>query len=77
MPKLSKDFPCTLNFGVELALKQNLIAAGYLMRHGGEYASISRNLLWEACNAWLRALPADKRKEFDAILENVKIQITK
>jgi hypothetical protein len=77
MPKLSKDFETTLNFGVELELKQVLVAMGYLTAHKGEYASPARNLLWNGYREWLGRLTPRERKEFDAILANVKIQVTK
>lgn len=75
MPKLSKDFPSTLNFGVETELKQNLIAVGYFMRQGGQYASPARNFIWESYKVWLRTLTAEQRRDFDQILANVKIQV--
>lgn len=77
MPKLSKDFDTTLNFGVELELKQNLVAVGYLQQHKGEYAGAARNLLWGAYKAWLAALSPRDRKDYDEILANVRVTITK
>lgn len=77
MPKLSKDFDTTLNFGVELELKQNLVAAGYLLHRKGEYAGPARSMLWGAYKAWLGGLSPRDRKDFDEILTNVRLSITK
>jgi hypothetical protein len=77
LPKLAKDFDTTLNFGVELELKQNLVAMGYLTQRKGEYASPARNLLWQAFKRWREGLSERDRKDFDKILANVKITITK
>lgn len=77
MPKLAKDFDTTLNFGVELELKQNLVAMGYLTARKGEYASPARNLLWQAYRRWHESLSERDRKDFNEILANVKIQVTK
>lgn len=76
-PKLSKDFDTTLNFGVEIELKQVLVAMGFLQQRKGEYAGAARNLLWGAYKAWLSSLSARDRKDFDEILANVKLTITK
>lgn len=77
MPKTSKDFDVTLNFGVDLATKQNLVAMGYFLQSKGEYASVARNLLKRSFAKWRDDLSEKDRKDFDEILSNVKIQITK
>lgn len=77
MPKIGRDFETTLNFGVELELKQNLVAAGYLTAHKGEYASASRNFLWREFRRWLSTLSEQERRDFEEILKNVKLTITK
>lgn len=77
MPKLSKDFDTTLNFGVELELKQVLTAMGYFQGRKGEYSSPARNLLWGAYRKWYAALSERDRKDYDSILANVKLAVTK
>lgn len=77
MPKTSKDFDCTLNFGVTLEMKQNLIAMGYFMSAKGEYAGVSRNLLKRSFSDWLHDLSDKERQDFNEILANVKIQVDK
>jgi len=77
MPKNSRDFPSTLNFGVDLQTKQELVAYGYFMGQGGEYASGARNFIQGHYRQWYGGLTDKQRKEFDEILANVKIRITK
>lgn len=77
MPKLSKDFDTTLNFGVELELKQALVAVGYLQQRKGEYASAARNFLWIQYRRWLEGLSERERRDFESILANVRITVTR
>lgn len=77
MPKNSRDFPCTINLGVSLEMKQALVAAGYYNGEGGEISSRARNYIKRAHDTWLFSLTPAERKEYDQILANVKITVTK
>lgn len=77
MPKTSKDFTATLNFGVDLDTKQHLTAIGYFTQAKGEYASPARNFLKRSIKDWYRNLSERDRKDFDEILANVRIQVVK
>ena len=77
MPKNGRDFPCTLNFGVDLATKQKLVAMGYATGGGGEIASPARNMLKRGFDLWYDALSERERKEYREILKNVLITVTK
>lgn len=77
MPKNHRAFPCTLNFGVDLATKQRLVAVGYLQKMGGEYAAPARNFIDRAFGDWYRGLSEHDRKVYDEILKNVEIEVTK
>jgi len=77
MPKNGRDFPCTINLGVDLETKQGVIAMGYLSGQGGEYASVVRNLVKRGLRRWVESLGEKERKEYDEILANVRIQVTK
>jgi hypothetical protein len=77
MPKTSKAFPTTLNFGVDLETKQRLAAVGYFTGQGGEISSPARNFINETFRRWYAALTDKERERFEEILTNVKIEITK
>lgn len=77
MPKRGKDFPNQLSFGVKVETRQLLIALGYLMGVGGEYAPPARNLLEKAIQERLAAMGEKERANFEQILENVKIREAK
>ena len=76
MPKTSKDFNATLNFGVDLDLKQKLTAIGYFTQRKGEYASPARNFLHLQVDSFLQGLSAKQRADFESILANVRITVT-
>lgn len=73
LPKTSKDFSATLNFGVDIGLKIKLTAAGYMLQGKHEYASQARNMLQRGFDLWYNQLGAEDRKLFAAILDNTKI----
>lgn len=75
MPKTAKEFPCTINLSTTLEIKQSLVAMGYLQGDGGKYASAARNCMTRGFRAWLAGLSDRERKEFDEILERVKIMV--
>lgn len=77
MPKTHKEFPSTLNFGVDLRTKQVLTAIGYMTGQGGEYASPARNFIAKQISVFMDGLSEKERKEFNEILKNVEIQVTK
>ena len=72
MPKRSRDFPDQLSVGVTLEMRQKLVAIGYLMGSGGEYAVAVRNLLIEAMERFVDNLDVRKRADYETILQNVR-----
>ncbi len=73
MPKTSIDFPAQLSIQVTDAMRRQLIAIGYMTGNGGEYATPARNLLHNAIREYMEKLTPRERKDFDEILENVKL----
>jgi hypothetical protein len=73
MPKLSIDFPAQLSVQVTDLMKWQLVTIGYQTGHGKEYAGPVRNGLERAIRDYLDKLSPRERKEYDEILENVKI----
>ena len=72
MPKMHKDFPTQLSLGVPLEMRQKLMAIGYYLGNGGEYAGATRNLLHGAIKRFIDGLDERARAEYDSILLNVK-----
>ena len=72
MPKLHRDFPDQLSVGVTKDMRQKLVAIGYIMGSGGEYAGACRNLLGDAINRYIDNLDVRMRGDFDQILNNVR-----
>lgn len=77
MPKRGRDFPDQLSFGVTTETRLILIALGYLMGVGGEYAPPARNFLEKAIQERLGAMGEKERANFDQILENVRVARSK
>jgi hypothetical protein len=77
MPKLSQDFPAQLSLQVTQDMRIQLIAIGYYLGNGGEYASAARNLLRDAINQFVENIPERRKKEFHEILANVTVRETK
>ena len=77
MPKLSKDFPAQLSLQVEEETRIKLIAIGYHLGSGGEYASPARNLLHRAIRDYIAKLDQIALLEFEEILANVRIRETR
>ena len=72
MPKRSRVFPDQLSVGVTLDMRQKLVAVGYLMGSGGEYAGAVRNILGDALERYVAGLDPRKRADYDSILGNVR-----
>lgn len=75
MTKTGKDFETTLNFGTTLEMKQQMTAMGYFLTGKKEYSSAARNMIQRGFRAWLAGLSDKEKREFDEILERVKIMV--
>lgn len=73
MPKLSKDFPAQLSLQVTEETRIKLIAIGYLLGSGGEYAAPARNLLHRAIEDFINNLDGRNAREFNEILQTVRL----
>lgn len=58
-------------------MRIKLIAIGYLMGLGGEYAGPARNFLKDAIDDYVDSLEGRKKRDFEEILENVMIKESK
>ncbi len=73
MPKTTRDFPDRLEFQVPHDMRVRLIALAFLTGHGHQYSTMARNLLHQAIETAVMALPPKRRAAYDDILGNVKI----
>ena len=74
MPKKGRDFPDTLNFNCPEGTRANIMALSYLMGNGGSFSMVARNALLEGVQRALDSLDDRKRKDFEEILENIKLR---
>ena len=74
MPKLTADFPDRLEFQCTRDMRVRLLALGFLTGRGGSYAGITRNLLQQALDTAIEALPPGRRKAFDQIMKDVELK---
>jgi hypothetical protein len=72
MPKMSKDFPSQISLGVSVDMRQRLVALGYMLGSGGQYAGAVRNMLHNAMIQYVDGLNEKQRAEYESILLNVK-----
>ena len=77
MPKRNKDFPDRLSLDVTSDMRIHLIAIGYMMQAGGEYATPARNFISASIRDYVAKLTTRERQEFDEILNNVRLRETK
>lgn len=74
MPKSTTDFPDRLEFMCSHDLKIKLIALGFLTGHGQQYSVMARNLLTQAIETAVAGLEPKRRKAYEEIMANVRIQ---
>lgn len=74
MPKKSRDFPDNLNFNCPAGTRVNIMALSYLRGHMGNFAGVARELIMAGLHSALDSLDERKRKDFEEILENIKLR---
>lgn len=73
MPKTTRDFPDRIEFNCPHDMRVKLIALGFLTGHGSQYSTMARNLMNQAIETAVGALPPARRKAYDEILANVQV----